>query len=34
MEYMNLYDIKGQGHSLTFVKGHLDSTFWNFFSLE
>ena len=27
--YMN---IKGQGHSLTLVKGHSDSTFSNFFS--
>ena len=26
-------NIKGQGHSLTFV-GHSDSTFSNFFSLE
>ena len=24
--------MKGQGHSLTFVEGHLDSTFSNFFS--
>ena len=29
--YMN---IKGQGHSLTLVHGHSDSTFSNFFSLE
>ena len=29
--YMN---IKGQGHSLTLVQGHLYSTFSNFFSLE
>ena len=29
--YMN---IKGQGHSLTFIQGHSDSTFSNFFSLE
>ena len=27
-------NIKGQGHSLTFVQGHSDSTFSNFFSLE
>ena len=27
-------NIKGQGHSLTFVEGHSDSTFSNFFSLE
>ena len=27
-------NIKGQGHSLTLVKGHSDSTFTNFFSLE
>ena len=25
---------KGQGHSMTFVKGHSDSTFSNFYSLE
>ena len=30
-EYMNLYDINGQGHSLNFVQGHSDSTFSNFF---
>ena len=29
--YMN---IKCQGHSLTLVQGHLDSTFSNFFFLE
>ena len=29
--YMN---IRGQGHSLTLVQGHSDSTFSNFFSLE
>ena len=29
--YMN---IKGQGHSLTLVQGHSDTTFSNFFSLE
>ena len=27
-------NIKGQGHSLTFVQGHSDSTFSNFISLE
>ena len=27
-------NIRGQGHSLTFVEGHSDSTFSNFFSLE
>ena len=27
-------NIKGQGHSLTLVQGHPDSTFSNFFSLE
>ena len=27
-------DIKGQGHSLTLVQCHSDSTFSNFFSLE
>ena len=26
--------INGQGHSLTVVQGHSDSTFSNFFSLE
>ena len=31
---MNIHDIKGQGHSLTLVQGHSDSTFSNFFSLE
>ena len=31
LTYMN---IKGQGHSLTLVLGHSDSTFTNFFSLE
>ena len=25
---------KGQGHSLTFVEGHSDSTFSNFFFIE
>ena len=27
-------NMKGQGHSLTLVQGHSDSTFANFFSLE
>ena len=27
-------NIKGQGHLLTFVQGHSDSKFSNFFSLE
>ena len=27
-------NVKGQDHSLTFVQGHSDSTFSNFFSLE
>ena len=27
-------NVKGQGHSLTLVQGHSDSTFSNFFSLE
>ena len=27
-------NIKGHGHSLTFVEGHSESTFSNFFSLE
>ena len=27
-------NIKGQGHSLTLVQGHSDSTFANFFFLE
>ena len=27
-------NIKGQGHSLTFVQGHSDLKFSNFFSLE
>ena len=27
-------NIKGQGHSVTLVQGHSDSTFLNFFSLE
>ena len=31
---MNLVNIKGQGHSLTLVQGHSDSTFSNFIFLE
>ena len=27
-------NFKGQGHSLTVIQGHSDSTFSNFFSLE
>ena len=27
-------NINGQGHSLTLVQGHSDSTYSNFFSLE
>ena len=27
-------NIKGQGHTLTFVQGHSDSTLLNFFFLE
>ena len=33
-EYMNLMNIKGQGHSLNFVKGHSDSTFSVLFCSE
>ena len=36
-EYMKLYEYqtdKGQGHSLTFVQGHSDSTFSNFLCSE
>ena len=33
-EDMNFLNVKGQGHSLTFVEGHLDSTFSNFISLK
>ena len=29
-----IMNIKGQGHSVSFVQGHSDSTFANFFSLE
>ena len=31
-EYMPIMITQGQGHSLTFVQGHSDSTFSNFFS--
>ena len=31
---MNLSEYQGQGHSLTLVQGHSESTFSNFFSLE
>ena len=31
---MNLYEHQSQGHSLTLVKGHSDSTFSNVFSLD
>ena len=34
MSAWSFKNIKGQGHSLTFVQGHSDSTFSNFFSLE
>ena len=30
-EYMNLYEYKCHGHSLTFVQDHSVSTFSNFF---
>ena len=33
-EYMKLHEYQGQGHSMTLVQGHSDSTFSNFFSLE
>ena len=32
--FMNIKGDLGQGHSLTLVQGHSDSTFSNFFSLE
>ena len=32
--FMKLYDIKGQGHSLTFVQCNPDSTFSKFFCSE
>ena len=32
MSTQTFMNIKGQGHSLTFVQGHSDSTFSNFFS--
>ena len=31
---MDLSEYQGQGHSLTLVQGHSESTFSNFFSLE
>ena len=31
---MNFMNIKGQGHSLTFIQGHTDSTFSSFFCSE
>ena len=34
MSTRSFKNIKGQGYSLTFVEGHSDSTFSNFFSLE
>ena len=34
MSTWTVMNIKGQGHSLTLVQGHSDSTFSNFFSLE
>ena len=34
MSTSTFMNIKGQCHSLTFVGGHSDSTFSNFFSLE
>ena len=34
MSKWSFMNIKGKGHSLTFVQGHSDSTFSNFFSLE
>ena len=33
-EYMNIYEYQSSSHSLTFVKGHSDSTFSDCFSLE
>ena len=33
-EYMNIMNIKGQGHSLNFVQGHSASTFSIFFCSE
>ena len=34
MSTWSFKNIKGQDHSLTFIQGHSDSTFSNFFSLE
>ena len=34
MSTLTNMNIKGQGHSLTLIQGHSDSTFSNFFSLE
>ena len=34
MSTLTIMNIKGQGHSLTFIQCHSDSTFSNFFSLE
>ena len=34
MSALTFMNIKGQGHSLTLVEGHSDSTFSSFFSLE
>ena len=34
MSILTYMYIKGQGHSLTLVQGHSDSTFSNFFFLE
>ena len=34
MSTCSIMNIKGQGHSLTLIKGHSDSTFSNFFSLK
>ena len=33
-EFMNLYEYQSQGHSLTFIQGHSDSAFLNFFCSE
>ena len=34
MSTWSFMNIKGQGHWLTFIQGHSDSLFSNFFSLE
>ena len=34
LETIVVHDVKGQGHSLTLVQGHSNSTFSNFFSRE